>query len=206
MTNPQSPGYLAELDQASAGEVFQFCQDLLTRFDEKRRPRAEQLHSDDASWRGDGVRCLGNKLGQGLPAILDVTYRPGAPLREPSDECTSECDPDGYDGEPYHYHPEPCWLNVDFDTAYSYRGPGGISCGQLHAVLVALLGAWLDARGVRWRWRNEYTGEIHDGAESLTTLVDCTKDALDWFHNMVVPAITAEAEATGATVSWGGAR
>lgn len=60
-------------------------------------------------------------------------------------------------------------LTVDFDTAYGYHGPEG-GCGDLHVRLVRQLGAWLDERGVRWSWLNEFTDEVFQGTDGLETL------------------------------------
>lgn len=187
------------LDEIDPGEVFQFCQGLLAKYDD-RPGTHEQEWDDRATWRDDGSRLLGNKIGQGLPAILDVTYRPSAPLatQEQSEAHTEDCDDDG-DSCRYN-HPTACWLNVDFDTAYGYRDKRGWGCGDLHAALVAELGAWLDGRGVDWAWRNEFTGEVHSGpdrAEKLIELVSGGAEAGTWFRTMVVPAILAEAASNG---------
>jgi len=60
-------------------------------------------------------------------------------------------------------------MEVSFDTAYGYSGPEG-GCGDLHARLVRGLGEWLDGKGVRWSWLNEWTSEVHEGYERLTEL------------------------------------
>lgn len=48
-------------------------------------------------------------------------------------------------------------MTVSFDTGYGYSDDRGRDCRSLHADLVAQLGHWLDARGVRWEWVNECT-------------------------------------------------
>ena len=64
-----------------------------------------------------------------------------------------------------------------------------MGCGDLHARLVAELGIWLDQRGKRWKWENEFTGEIHEGYEQLIQLASGGFEATAWFRTMVVPAI-----------------
>jgi hypothetical protein len=45
--------------------------------------------------------------------------------------------------------------------------------------------------GVRWRWLNEYTGEIHAGYDKLPALVGSSDQATAWFEREVKPAIAA---------------
>jgi hypothetical protein len=190
------------LDKVDPHEVFRFCQGLLTKYDE-RPGTSEQISDDyqDRSYVGvPGIEnfvakpenpwTIANGVGQGLPAWLLLHYRPGAPLRVTTDECTEDCDsePDE-DGYQYHYHPEACWLRVNFDTTYSYKDSAGRGCGDLHALLVAELGEWLTARGVRWKWRNEFTGEVHEGAEKLIDLCTSGFAAQAWFTTSVLPVI-----------------
>lgn len=198
------------LDQVDPHEVFAECQRLLSLYDEHHRAPAQQTHEDrqDCTWRG-GQRTteasspwtISNEPCQNLPAWLFVHYRPGAPLRtaEQSAEhdeeiCTlpgcgwwTEGESEACDGK---WHPPACWLSVDFDTAYGYKH-NGMGCGDLHAVLVAELGKWLDARSVRWSWKNEYTGEVHDSAEKLIELVSGGFEASAWFQTTALPAILA---------------
>jgi hypothetical protein len=135
----------------------------------------------------DEPGMIWNKPGQGLCAFLDVTHGDGAPLREPG-EHAKYCD--GEAGECFAPCGVPCWLEVSFDTSYGYSGPEG-GCGNLHARLVAELGQWLDGKGVRWRWRNEFTSEIHWGYDRLTDLCDGGAEATAWFADIVQPAIAA---------------
>lgn len=195
------------LDDVDPHEVFMFCQRMLGKYDDAGRLPDRQVWADKpqrvfvgpGEWADDpsGRWRVGNQIGQGLPAILDIEYRKGAPLTtaEESRQCTGNCDTDDEE-EPYHHHPHPCWLHIDWDTAYSARS-GGLNCGQLHAAFIVELGRWLDERGIRWEWRNEYTGEVHGGEErysALSGLLEGTDEAQAWFWNSVVPAIPAIAE------------
>src|SRR5262249_37828790 len=134
-----------------------------------------------------GDWTIWNEPGQGLCALLDISYRKTAPLRAPgshwrycepeADECDGTCAP-------------ACWLEVSFDTRDSYHGPEG-GWGDLHARLVAELGHWLDGKGIRWSWMNEFTGEIHQGYEGLEELGAGGLKALEWYATKALPAIAA---------------
>lgn len=186
------------LDEVDVHEMFRFCQGLLTRYDEGRNmPPEQQRFTDEGSTTytdGEdqtGVRRIANRLGQNLPGILDITYRDGAPLRTVDPGHNEWCEED-CDGE----HARICYADVDFDTAYGAKFSFG-GCSALHALLVSNLGQWLDGKGVRWEWRNEYTGEVFGGGErytSLTTLLDSGVKAMAWFNDVVLPAIPAIAE------------
>lgn len=182
------------LDEVNVHELFRVCQTLLTKYDDAHRPPHKQRSTDQqGSWQGDDIWSIRNHLGQGLPAILGITYRPDAPLWTAEDasthteDCEEDCDGD-------HYR-RACWADIDFDTAYSARSCG-MGCGQIHAALVAEVGEWLDARNVRWEWRNEFTGEVHGGGDRYERLADLSisgEDAADWTNNTVLPAILRHA-------------
>lgn len=208
------------LDECDPIEVFRYCQGLLAHFDDRRRPAEDQKfeHSQSTTWR-DGEHVvepdnhwrIDNEPLQGLPAWLMLRYRPGSPLRTEEDvaahddwcngpwskfftEDEAVCDRSGHD--------VPCWIELDFDTAYGYKS-GGMGCGDLHAVLVARLGEWLTAKGLRWKWRNEFTGEVHEGPDHLVELCSGGRDANSWFLNTVLPAIAADAARSGGTITSG---
>lgn len=171
------------LSEADPRDVFFECRRLLG---------ATGAHpwTDDPGMRGDGSRILRNKAGVGLPALLWLRYRPGAPLRIDHEQHDPDICDDACTGM---WHDPAHWVDIDFDTAYGYRGPEGQTCGVLHASLVAQLGQWLDERGVRWAWRNEFTGELHigDRYERLFDLFKGGEDASRWFETIIVPAIEA---------------
>jgi len=154
--------------------------------------------SQDETWRkGESFVEPGNpwsirnRLGQGFCALLDISYRPNAPLRtdeqaaEHDDEiCDEDCGGD--------WHPPACWIEVSLDTAYGYRGDNGEGCGDLHARLVGELGLWLDGQGIGWSWMNEFTGEVHGGGSRYRELVGLASggfEATAWFQTTVLPAI-----------------
>jgi hypothetical protein len=176
------------LDDVSPTDVFRFCQDLLAKYDDRPGGPHPQIFDDREGYDQDGSRRLANNIGQGLPAILDISYRVGAPLRAADAAHDENCHEDCTGA----YHKRACWLDVDFDTAYGYRDKAGRGCGDLHALLVAELGQWLTERGVRWEWRNEFTGEVHSDPASLIELVSGGFEATAWFRTSVLPAIVAE--------------
>ncbi len=173
------------LDPIPPSDVLDKCRELLGA-------TAAHRIQDRDSYSEDGARVLGHPPGLGLPALLSIEHRNGEALRTPESiklhgrYCDPDCDGSDHDDRP-------CWLDVDFDTSYSYEDAHG-GCGELHARLIAELGSWLDARGVRWEWRNEYTGDVHGGDaryERLLDLCESSKQARDWFQNVVMPAIAS---------------
>jgi hypothetical protein len=191
------------LDRISAKDVWLKCNQLIGA-DES----VKAVHEQKKSWRkGESFVEPGdpwwywNRPGQGLCALLDVQYRPDAPLRSEADAAAhdEDCNLPGtewYDEEAgpcdgsWHY--PACWLEISFDTAYSYKDEQGRGCGDLHASLLADLGRWLDERGVRWAWKNEFTGEVHTGYEQLIELCTGGFEASAWFRTTVAPAIQRE--------------
>jgi hypothetical protein len=191
------------LDEVDQQEVFHFCRDLIGATD-----RHTFSDEQDSTWsKGESfveptnAWTISNNPGQGLPAWLMLHYRPGTPLRTAEQAAAHDEDcnlpaGDGYveewgpcDGK---YHRRACWLTVSFDTAYGYKDDRGFGCGDLHAEYVAKLGQWLDSKGVRWEWENEFTGEIHTGYSELINLASGGFEATAWFKTTVLPAIVAE--------------
>lgn len=172
------------LDEADPREVFFACRELLGADD--RHPWFDDPR-DDGFW-SDGRHTLRNKAGVGLDALLWLYYKPGKPMVADSSVCDPEICDENCDG---HGHKPPHWIDLSFDTAYGYRDEQGRTCGVLHASLVAKLGAWLDERGLRWAWQNEFTGEIHigDRYEHLYDLFEGGDEAARWFEEIVKPAI-----------------
>lgn len=171
-------------DQVEPTEVFKVCRDLLG---------ATEKTEAQFYFQADGEWSIGNKIAQGLPALLDIEFRPGEALRTLDDAMEHEdfCDED-CDGK---WHSPACWLAVSFDTAYGYKTADGEGCGHLHVRYVSELGLWLDARGIAWEWTNEFTGERHTGYDRLPDLVGGGEAATEWFQNLVLPAIEASARA-----------
>jgi hypothetical protein len=127
-----------------------------------------------------------NAPGQGLPAWLEVTYGIDGPL-----DVELDADEVEEDGTPYQRWPQPHAIRINWDTSYTYRDSQGRTCDDLHAAYIVTLGRWLDERGVRWCWHNEYTGEWFDGATGLETLSEAGAKAQDWFQSMALPGSRA---------------
>lgn len=177
------------LDQVDARELFAYCRQLLGATDQHKTY--------------DHPGRIGNELGQGLPALLGIDYGLEAPLRTPEQAAEHDedlCNLPGVDWyseeegpcDGVHRWRRACWAEISFDTAYGYRDDRGYGCGDLHAEYVAKVGQWLDAKGIRWEWQNEFTGEIHTGYDRLTNLGRRGADAADWFRTTVLPAIEAD--------------
>lgn len=182
------------IGQVDHREVFTECQRILGQYDaDKRGP-------DRQKWSDNG-KCISNEPMQNLPGWLMVYHGGGSAYLTPEQAAEHDewdCNLPGakfYEAdEPLcerTEHGVPCWLEVSIDTAYGYRGPEGMGCGDLHARFVAELGLWLDARGIAWKWRNEFTGEVHEGYESLIGLASGGFEASAWFRTTVAPAIAA---------------
>lgn len=180
-------------DHTDLQEMFTKCQSLLTQYDEDRRGPDRQR----SRLTPDHVM---NEAMQGLPAWLMIDTAGERPYRTAEQAARHEdCNhPDSPDAQYYSAgdavcteteHRPPCWYEVSFDTAYSYTGPDGMGCGDLHARLVAELGVWLDAKGVRWKWKNEFTGEVYEGYDALIGLASGGFEATAWFRTVVAPAI-----------------
>lgn len=141
-----------------------------------------------------------NLAFQGLPALLDLKYQPDGPLRTPEfsakhDDYCNVPGNDDYDPDDdlctVAEHDPACWVEVRYDTSYGYRGAGGEGCGDLHAHLVTQLGVWLGERGISWRWKNEFTGDVHDRFDGLDKLGAEGGKSSDWYLNTVAPVIRA---------------
>jgi hypothetical protein len=202
------------IDEAPVSELFVFCQTLLGEYDDGWRGPERQVSRDeqDKTWRAGesfvepgNAWSMANKLGQGLPAILDISYRPGVPLRTP-EQAASHTE-DGYCNHPANdyfdanepvcnetEHRPACWAEISLDTAYGYKDERGWGCGDLHAVLISRIGQWCDERGLRWSWKNEFTSDIHGGDDRYERLIDLTTggfEASAWFRTTVMPALAA---------------
>ena len=191
------------LDKVDPQETFRFCRELLGATD-----RHTFSDEQDSTWRkGESFVeptnpwTISNNPGQGLPAWLMLYYRPDAPLRTPEQAAEHDEDCNLPENSIYveewgpcdgGHHRRACWLTVSFDTAYSYKDERGYGCGDLHAEYVSRLGQWLDAKGVRWEWENEFTGEVHTGYSKLIELASGGFEATAWFQTTVLPVIQAE--------------
>jgi hypothetical protein len=164
-------------------EVFAFARTLIDT------PNGTPDAWADREPYADGTKWMGNPSGLGLAAWLIVRYGVDGPMRH---KCDEWCDDETHEWAQKHPD-ENGWaaIVVDFDTAYSYRGEDGETCSDLHARLVTALGQWLDAKGLPWKWQNEYSGEWFDRYDQLDTFGDAHRatGADDWFRKVAIPAI-----------------
>lgn len=96
---------------------------------------------------------LGNKLGQGLPAIWEVVWCPDGPYRVEEHVCKR--DDDGYSPDPdcnaFDCDPGPaCAYKAWFDTSYGYRADNGADCNDLHAYLIWEIAQAVGEDNIRW--------------------------------------------------------
>lgn len=163
--------------------VFTFCRSLIGAGD-----FTTWKHDRPGQWKWQLNNQYRNDAGQGLCALLDVEYGPeGGPLLD-----ERYLDEDWTVTEVGHHDPFG-YVEVGFDTAYSYSGPGGLNCSELHAGLVARLGRWCEERGLSYRWQNEYTGEwFPDWRVAADELGQSGEAAREWFFGTVLPVIEAE--------------
>ena len=177
------------LDEVDPHEVFNFCNDLLGA----KNPRFKEGPSD---WDADKeVIHLDNEPGQGYPAWLMSKYRAeGKPLYE-KDITLRDTDPDYYDDPAVEsdgsrvYKPA-CFMEISFDTAYGYQDEYG-GCSTLHARYIVDLHAFLLAKGVRIKWKDEFSGDIHDGIHGIEEFLGGGDKAMTWFKEVltVLPEI-----------------
>jgi len=170
--------------------LFRFMQKALSDRPQKdyhRAPGQPYVREDGSTYEPtDMHECgkWGNRLGQGLPAILDVEYGADGPLAMEYYDCQAEpeyCDHlPGEDHDVDHLRRwEPYCVKVWFDTGYSYSEANGATCGDLHAYLVASVAAWLaDQPGSPgFVWTNGETDITSDNLDRLGELGDPIKGA-----------------------------
>jgi hypothetical protein len=182
-------------------EIYAHCRMLLNT-PEDVEPWTGPDEGQERSYR-HGQRWIGNPGGIGLPAWLQIYYGVDGPMTHRCDKwCSTELGgewgttQDQIDEHDRDVATDPTangWagIEVTFDTTYSYRGENDEGCSALHARLVAQLGAWLDSRGLEWKWQNEYTGEWFDRYDQLAEFAGYheSSGADDWFRNVAQPAI-----------------
>jgi hypothetical protein len=176
------------LDPVDPMEVFNFVNEHLLKV---KDPEFE--HELDTNWdreakdwlpNTEGIMTLSNKVGQGFDAWFMSKYREGGPLYT-----EDQYDDDEDYEEPYLLAPA-CFMKLDFDTAYGYKVPGIGGCADLHARYIIALHDWLSTKGVRIKWRNEFTGDIFNGLDGLEEFSKAGADARDWFKS-ILPGVLA---------------
>lgn len=148
-------------------DLYAFCNQLVGG-----TPRAKRHVSD---------KSINNAMGQGFDALMWIAANAdGSPAQPEPQAHWEDCEPDcDYNHGPA-FHAE-----ITFDTPY------GCGPAVLHAGYLVDLGVWLKGRGVEWSWRNEYTGDIHQGSEpeGFKSLMKSGDNADAWFTNVVLPRL-----------------
>ncbi|WP_051325994.1 hypothetical protein [Glycomyces tenuis] len=173
-----------EVDLAELRDVVKAA--LAKHDDQGRTPDQQVWETGGEVWTHSDLTTP----GQGLPAWTFIHYGENGAWRNPEPEYE---DPEYVDeGEEPRIVTPRHFARIDFDTAYGYTGPNGEGCSELHTALMIQVGAWIDAQGVPWQWRNEYTGEIHNAYEGFEEFAGNGYEATAWFKR-VMPAIAAAA-------------
>jgi len=161
-----------------AKEVFDFCREMIGATDDHAWKR-----TDDNLWENPGYH---NVAGQGLPALLYVSYGADGPLLETAW--------DEGDEEYVRPHQPPGSVKVSLDTPYGYHDELGRGCGQLHAYYVTVLGRWCEKNGWAYHWQDESTGDWYsDWRRASDVLGEAGDAASQWFRDTVFPALASEA-------------
>ena len=165
--------------------LFRFMQSALSsepQSDYHRPPGQPYVREDGSTHEPPGMGICGewgNRIGQGLPAILEVEYGADGPLAIGHYDCQAE--PEYCEHGPGEDHDvselrqwEPFCVKVWFDTAYGYKEANGATCGDLHAYLVATVVAWLAEQpgSPGFVWSNGETDITSDNLDRLLELGD----------------------------------
>lgn len=181
----------------SAMDIFRQCRTLLDT------PDTVPVDQKDSRWN-EGTKMLMHPPGVGLEAWLIMYYGADGPLVHQHDKwCDTELGgeynttQEQIDAHAEDIASDPAengWATmvVSIDTSYGFRNDRGESCSQRHARFIFELGTWLEACGMEWKWRNEYTDEWHSRYEGLKEFGgyhNSPGGPNDWFRNTVLPAI-----------------
>lgn len=177
--------YLYVMDPIDPVEVFAKAVDLLGPRPDGQpiviitNPLPTELVLDKYGWEERWAPgSLSIETGQRLPAWLELQHGANAPLRTEPEM--------GVDGEDMDRLTHPAsWLDLMWDTTYSYRDNEGRDCTTLHAHYLREMGAWLDSRQIAWGWRDEYSGEVHAGVEGLTRFMHHGDQAQGTFDALI---------------------
>lgn len=159
--------------------------------------RIEQFTDDLRERMRNTSSELGTALGQGLPGIVELEYDPEGPLApEPQRYETDDASEEASIAHPAHD------MRLSWDTGYGYS-VSGMGCADLHGQALIYLAQSLP-QGVALAWKNEYTGEIHEGVTEAD-LRQFTRNGLnasEWFTTVVKPSVNALAAQSGSEVQW----
>ena len=174
------------LDPVAIDDIWPVGRALIHELSDRSGPAEFSDRPSYGTSEFDGLRTRGHGIGQGFCSMYDVDYHAdGGVIQDGTITHESWCD-DPCDDE-HARDAFPAYVRIEFDTTYGYRDSRGWGCGDLHAALVGAIGRWCDERGLRWCWENEFTGEIHQGADGLDELGRGGADAQAWMLS-VLPA------------------
>lgn len=183
------------LDEVDPMEVYNFVNKHLLKV-----TNPITLHRPYKDWSKDkgytehpDIMDLDNEVGQGFDAWYMSKYRKSGEPLYPEDHY-EDWSVGEDDEEDLHLTNPACFMELSFDTAYGYVSKVG-GCSQLHTTYIIALHDWLEAKGVRIKWQNEFTGEIHDGLDGLEEFGTSGEDARKWFKSImpgVIASIAAE--------------
>lgn len=100
---------------------------------------------------------IDNLPAQGFMAWVMVhapaSGEPERPTAATCDEyCETPCD---------QQHDPPHWVRVNLDSTYGCNKKTGLSCTDIHKLVMRALRPWLHAKGNSFIWRNEFEGTLH---------------------------------------------
>lgn len=162
--------------------LFRFVQSLLSESpqdDYHRLPGEPYVRPDGSTYAPSDIDNgqWGNRIGQGLPALMHVTYGSDGPLTVEYYDC--EGDKCWHaEGEPCEADPMRQWgpfcAHVWMDTTYGYEEANGAHCGDLHAYLVGSIAAWLSEQPGEpgFVWQNGETDITSTDLDRLSELGD----------------------------------
>lgn len=186
-------------------ELFAWGNANLIRPDHEPVVTRRGVGEGEYSWQKDAM--VGNRIGQGFCAIFEIEHREGAPISHMESFYPSDYDEDDPEskGEMLEAKDELAarpdyYAEITFDTSYGFSDTiNGVQmgCSALHSWFIYALVDYCDSKGVTLSWINEFSGEYYRGLDGLETLLQDGRSASDWFHNMVVPAITNEVTRNG---------
>lgn len=166
------------LQKTDPKEVFDFCNSLMGA----ENPRVKNTSNER------GYISYANEWDQGLPALMSVLaheerdVNPEAYYDELYEEDFIDCD----DPEPRMMEPA-CAISLSFDTTYGYRDEfGGVD--NLHGRYIIALHDWLAEKGISLKWKEEYTGDIHDGLNNIDRMIGNEKSSV-FYNEIFMPTV-----------------
>jgi hypothetical protein len=187
--------FIYVLDRVGPRDAFRVCAGLAGASGARYEDGPEPVLAFRSVKPGpvDGPWLIETPPGQGLHTLVRVKYRQDAPLHHPGERCP-ECSPEFCTSGGCL---TPCWLRASFHTSYSWSGPHGATCGDLHARLIAGFGHWLDDQNAGWSWINEFVPGNMEGYNGLADLGKTGAEARRWLTGAVLPAVAAAQQNPG---------